>query len=201
MLPKFSRLFALGLSLVSMVHANDNDSISSSGGKYFDHRLEIAVPAFAQDDPRWSAVRLGVSTDTLGDEGCAVTSAAMVASIFGVKTDPQKLNDFLTRTGGLDNDGLIDWSMVASVAPDRLELAYNGCASFDIIDTSLLSGNPVIVVIPLQDGAYHFVVIVGKIGRNYLIRDPADSARPYPLCRRTDKISSICIFRSARLSR
>jgi hypothetical protein len=125
----------------------------------------------------------------------------MVASFYGVRTDPQKLNDFLTRTGGLDNEGLIDWSMVASVAPDRLELAYNGSASFDIIDTSLLAGNPVIVVIPLRDGAYHFVVIVGKFGRNYLIRDPADSARPYPLFQRTDKISSICVFRPARPSR
>jgi ABC-type bacteriocin/lantibiotic exporter with double-glycine peptidase domain len=184
-----------------MVHADDNESISSIGGKYFRSRLEIPVPAFAQDDPRWSSVRLGVSTDTSGDEGCAVTSAAMVASFYGVKTDPQKLNDFLTRTGGLDNDGLIDWSMVASVAPDRLELAYNGSASFDIIDTSLLAGNPVIVVIPLRDGAYHFVVIVGKVGRNYLIRDPAASARPYPLSQRTGKIRSICIFRATSHSR
>lgn len=185
---------------MKIVRADDSDAISSIGGKYFDHRLEIPVPAFAQDDPRWSAVRLGVSTDTLGDEGCAVTSAAMVASFYGVNTDPQKLNDFLTRTGGLDNDGLIDWSMVASVAPDRLELVYNGRASFTIIDKSLLAGNPVIVVIPLRDGAYHFVVIVGKVGRNYLIRDPAASSRPYPLSERADKITSICIFRSARLS-
>jgi hypothetical protein len=30
------------------------------------------------------------STDTLGDEGCAVTSAAMVATFYGIKTDPRQ---------------------------------------------------------------------------------------------------------------
>src|SRR5271154_6110476 len=88
-----------GLLLVSIAHADDSGSISSSGGRYFDHRVEISVPVFAQDDPRWSTVKLGGSADTLGTEGCSVTSAAMVAAFYGIKTDPQRLNDFLTRTG------------------------------------------------------------------------------------------------------
>jgi hypothetical protein len=41
--------------------------------------------------------------------------------------------------------------------------------------SNLLSGNPVIAVISLPDGGYHFMVIVGKEGRDYLIRDPAAS--------------------------
>jgi hypothetical protein len=185
-----------GLFLVSIAHADDSSWISSSGGRYFDHRVEISVPAFAQDDPRWSTVKLGGSTDTLGTEGCAVTSAAMVAAFYGIKTDPQRLNEFLTRTGGLDREGLIDWSLVPSVAPDRWELAYNGVASYERIDENLLAGNPVIVLIPLRDGAGHFVVIVGKEGRDYLIRDPADSDHPYPLRELTGRINGLCIFRS-----
>ncbi|MEA3164989.1 MAG: hypothetical protein QOE88_2807, partial [Verrucomicrobiota bacterium] len=55
--------------------------IPSIGGRYFDDRVEIPVSAFTQDDPRWSDVRLGPSTDTLGDEGCAVTSTAMWAAV------------------------------------------------------------------------------------------------------------------------
>ena len=116
----------------------------------------ILMPAFAQDDPRWGEVRLGPSTDTLGDEGCAVTAAAMVAAFYGIKTDPQQLNAFLTRTGGFTDDGLIHWSRVPAIAPDHLELAYNGGPSYELIDSNLLAGNPVIVLFPLPHGGYHF---------------------------------------------
>src|SRR4051812_9642143 len=97
----------LALNFDAVVHAEVNGAIPSIGGRYFDRRVEMRVPAFAQDDPRWSNVRLGPSTDTLGDEGCAVTSAAMVAAFYGIKTDPLQLNAFLTRTGGFSGDGLI----------------------------------------------------------------------------------------------
>ena len=180
------------------VHAEVNGAIPSVGGRYFVGRVEIPVPAFAQDDPRWGDIRLGPSSDTLGDEGCAVTSAAMVAAFYGIKTDPQQLNTFLTRTGGLDGDGLIDWNQVPSIAPAHLKLAYNGAPSYKLIDSNLLAGNPVIVLIALPDGGYHFVVIVGKEGRNYLIRDPAASRfRPvYPLRELTDRIAGLCFFRT-----
>jgi hypothetical protein len=188
----------LALNFDAVVHAEVNGAIPSIGGRYFHGRVEIPVPAFAQDDPRWSDVRLGPSTDTLGDEGCAVTSAAMVAAFYGIKTDPQQLNAFLTRTGGFTGDGLIHWSRVPSIAPAHLELAYNGVPSYELIDSNLLAGNPVIALIPLPDGGYHFVVIVGKEGRHYLIRDPAASPfrRAYHLRDLTDRIAGLCFFRT-----
>ena len=180
----------------SIVRAEVSGTIPSSGGRYFDRRVEIPVPAFAQDDPRWSNVRLGPSSDTLGDEGCAVTSAAMVIAFYGIKTDPLQLNNFLTRAGGLSDDGLIEWSRVAAIAPAYLKLSYNGNASYELIDTNLLERNPVIAFIRLPDGGYHFVVIVGKEAHNYLIRDPAASPvrRPYPLSELTDRIQGVCFF-------
>ena len=187
----------LALNFAAVVHAEVNGAIPSIGGRYFHRRVEIPVPAFAQDDPRWSEVRLGPSTDTLGDEGCAVTSAAMVAAFYRIKTDPEQLNAFLTRTGGFSDDGLIDWSRVSSIAPAHLKLAYNGGPSYELIDSNLLAGNPVIVLIPLPGGGYHFVVIVGKEGRDYLIRDPAASPfrRAYRLRDLTDRIAGLCFFR------
>ena len=59
----------LALNFDAVIQAKDNRAIPSIGGQYFESRVEIPVPAFAQDDPRWSDVRLGPSTDTLGDEG------------------------------------------------------------------------------------------------------------------------------------
>jgi hypothetical protein len=197
--------FVLGIFILftavnfgAVVHAETNGTIPSTGGEYFERRVEIPVPVFAQDDPRWSNVRLGPSTDTLGDEGCAVTSAAMVISFYGIKTDPLQLNSFLTKAGGFSDDGLIHWRRVPAIAPSHLELAYNGYASYELIDANLLEKNPVIAVIHLRDGAYHFVVIVGKEGRNYLIRDPAAPVfwQPYPLSKLTDRIDGICFFRT-----
>ena len=188
----------LALNFNGVVHAEVNVAIPSTGGQFFASRVEIPVPAFAQDDPRWANVRIGPSTDTLGDEGCAVTSAAMVAAFYGIKTDPQQLNAFLTRTGGFTDDGLIHWSRVPGIAPDHLELAYNGSPSYELIDSNLLAGNPVIVLFPLPHGGYHFVVIVGKEGWDYLIRDPAASPfrRPYHLRDLTDRITGLCFFRT-----
>ncbi|MBV8140597.1 MAG: C39 family peptidase [Verrucomicrobia bacterium] len=187
----------MAFSFVALVHAEGEGAIPSVGGRYFARRMILPVPAFAQDDPRWSDVRLGPSTDTLGYEGCAVTSAAMVAAFYGIKTDPQQLNAFLTRTGGFTDDGLIHWSRVQLIAPTRLALAYNGAPSYELIDSNLLAGNPVIVLIRLPEGGYHFVVVVGKDGRDYLIRDPAASPqrRVYPLRDLTDRIGGLCFFR------
>jgi hypothetical protein len=186
----------IALNFDSIIRAEVSGTIPSSGGRYFDRRVEIPVPAFAQDDPRWSNVRLGPSSDTLGDEGCAVTSAAMVIAFYGIKTDPLQLNNFLTRAGGLSEDGLIEWSRVPAIAPAYLKLSYNGNASYELIDTNLLERHPVIAFIRLPDGGYHFVVIVGKEGHNYLIRDPAASPvrRPYPLSELTDRIQGVCFF-------
>src|SRR5258708_14964591 len=81
----------LALNFDAVVLAEVNGPIPSIGGQYFDRRVEIPVPAFAQDDPRWSDARLGPSSDTLGAERCAVTSAAMLATFYRIWTDPTQL--------------------------------------------------------------------------------------------------------------
>ena len=72
----------------------------------------------------------------------------------------------------------------------------DGGPSYELIDSNLLAGNPVIVLFALRHGGYHFVVIVGKEGWDHLIRDPAASPfRPaYPLRCRTDQIAGLCFF-------
>jgi hypothetical protein len=190
-------VLSLVLAFNAFVYAEVDGTIPSVGGRYFGRRVVLPVPAFAQDDPRWSDVPLGPSTDTLGDEGCAVTSAAMVAAFYGIKTDPQQLNAFLTRKDGFTGDGLIHWNRVPLIAPAHLALAYNGGPSYELIDSNLLAGNPVIVLIRLPEGGYHFVVIVGKERLNYLIRDPAVSPhrRAYRLHDLADRIAGLCFFR------
>ncbi|MCE0484903.1 MAG: C39 family peptidase [Methylacidiphilales bacterium] len=172
--------------------------ISSSGGHYFVHRIVIPVPAFEQGDPRWTFDLLGPTFDTMGQSGCAVTSAAMVLASYGVDTDPQRLNQYLTTHAGYTPNGWLFWEKAAEVAPyAQVEKAYEDIPSYDLIDQNILAGNPVIVRLTLADGHTHFVVIVGKEGWDYLIRDPArpPSWSIYPLKDLTSRIEALRFYR------
>jgi hypothetical protein len=144
-----------------------------SGGSYFPHRFELPVPAFAQDDPRWASQLLGPTTDTLGDEGCTLTSVVMVLNFYGIETDPSRLNRYLTTHFGYDEEGLLSFRQVCAFAPQHIRLAYQGPPSYQALDEDLLARHPVILQLTRRDGATHFVVIAGKEGLDYLVRDPA----------------------------
>jgi hypothetical protein len=159
--------------------------LSPWGGRYFFHRLELAVPSFRQGEEKWRDDPLGgVETNgTLGGEGCAVAAAAMVFKSYGIEVDPQQLNWFLTPVGGFTENGWLYWDRAAWFAPDRVRHVYEDLASYQLIDSNLSRGNPLIVRVRLSNGVTHFVVIAGKDGFDYLIADPgAGSAKGlYPL--------------------
>jgi len=157
--------------------------LSPRGGLPFPIERVIDVPQFFQADPNWSHDSLGDSPGTLGGEGCAVTSAAMVLKFYGMDVDPGRLNRFLKLGEGYEGRGWIRWEVAALFSPGKVEKAYEDLPSYGLIDWNLLMGNPVIVRLRLPDGITHFVVIVGKRGADYLIRDPAGRGRGavYPL--------------------
>jgi hypothetical protein len=150
-----------------------NGSIPTTGGHFFEKRLELPVADFAQDDPRWGQEHLGPTTDTLADEGCTLTSVVMVLNYYKVRCDPSLLNHFLASHGGYDEEGLLDFERVVEFAPDKVRLDYQGDPSYDALDRNLLAGHPVIVQLTLYGGYRHFVVVMGKQGYDYLVRDPA----------------------------
>lgn len=159
--------------------------ISPRGGRYFFHRLELAVPSFRQGDDKWSDDPLGgvPENGTIGGEGCAVAAAAMLFKFYGIDVDPQQLNWYLTTVGGYTDQGWLYWDRAAWFAPDRVRHVYEDLPSYALIDSNLAHGNPVIVRVRLRNGITHFVVIAGKDGFDYLIRDPGAGAAKgfYPL--------------------
>jgi hypothetical protein len=172
--------------------------ISSSGGLYFVHRVALPVPVFTQNDPRWTFQLLGPTFDTMGQAGCAVTSAAMVLATYGVDTDPDRLNQYLTTHAGYTEQGWLYWEKAAEIAPGgQVEKAYEDLPSYALIDHNLLEGNPVIVRLTLRNGHTHFVVVAGKDGWNYLVQDPARSPTRgiYPLKELTGNIEALRFFR------
>ena len=130
------------------------------GGRYFFHRVELPVPSFRQSDERWSDDPIGGVPDngTLGGEGCAVAAAAMVFKFYGIETDPQQLNWFLTAVDGYTERGWLYWDRAAWLAPDRVRHVYEDLPSYQLIDSNLAHGNPVIVRVRLANGITHFVV-------------------------------------------
>ena len=159
--------------------------LAPRGGRYFLHRLELPVPSFRQGDERWSEDALGgvEENGTMGSAGCAVASTAMVFQSYGIKVDPQELNWFLTDTEGYTPEGWLYWDRAAWWAPDRVRHVYEDLPSYQLIDSNLARSNPAIVRVQLSSGITHFVVIAGKDGFDYLVRDPGAGAAKgfYPL--------------------
>lgn len=176
-------LFFLGAMVLGTVLYFSKGPLAASGGMYFFKRVELPVPQFFQGDPRWANDPLGPTNSTLGGEGCAVASAAMVLRSYGVDTDPGSLNRFLSDHEGYTPQGWLYWEKAAEAAPKQARHVYEDAASHYLIDSNLRRGNPVIVRLRYSNGITHFMVICGKDGFDYLVRDPgAGGAKGvYPL--------------------
>jgi hypothetical protein len=159
--------------------------LSPRGGRYYFQRVELPVPSYRQGDERWRSDPIGgvPRNGTLGSVGCAVAAVAMVFQSYGIDTDPQQLNWYLTASDGYTEQGWLYWDRAAWLAPDRVQHVYEDLPSYHLIDSNLARGNPVIVRVRFSSGVTHFVVIAGKDGFDYLIRDPGAGAAKgyYPL--------------------
>jgi len=147
-----------------------------SGGLFIPGEILLPGPHYLQADPAWGAARLGTTGDTLATSGCAVASAAMVLAGYGADTDPGRLNQFLCdMPDGYTPEGWLYWEKAALVDPElakRILPHYEAAPSHFLIDWNLLRGNPVIVRIRIPGGPSHFLVVCGKRGFDYLVRDP-----------------------------
>lgn len=173
--------------------------ISGHGGLPILGRIEIAVPPFFQEDPKWSSLPLGSDNgvDTIGSAGCALSSAAMVLSFYGMDLDPKKLNDYLLVHNGYEGNAWLKWEVAATYPPNIAEHVYEDLPSYGLIDWNLLKGNPVIVRIRRKTGITHFVVIVGKQGLDYLVRDPGEQGREgvYPFYKLSPSMEALRYYR------
>ena len=99
----------------------------------------------------------------------------MVMKFYGIDTDPGRMNDFLRDHGGYTENNDLIWEGPATLAPTQVRHVYEDLPSYYLIDSNLRRGNPVIVRLRLSNGITHFVVIMGKQGFDYLIRDPSSA--------------------------
>lgn len=121
---------------------------------------------YNQRDSQWGSVGLGQSSYSIADDGCLLTSMAMVYTHYGHRdVTPLSINSNASNFSGIP-PALLKYSITANgVSSERV--------SADI-DSTLASGNPVIVGISYDGGPYpdHFVVFVSGSGGSYIMNDP-----------------------------
>ena len=119
---------------------------------------------FLQADPRWGNDVVGGSGESLSAVGCTICAVAMAAGSLGYDVTPGELNARLVRADGYTSRGWLIWSKV----------------SIPVVRFFLPGGIP------------HWVAIVGKSGKEYLVKDPLDSTKQIvTLSRKTKTIVSV----------
>jgi len=129
-------------------------------------------PIYRQNDPRWKNDELGGSGEPFGATGCTVCCLSMALARFGIEIDPGTLNRTLDSIGGFTERGWLKWNAVPRITGGRLMVDVSPRRDYATIDRALREGNPVLVRVLLDGGVVHWVVIVGKDGYDYLMKDP-----------------------------
>lgn len=137
----------------------------------------IPTPNYLQTDPRWAEDTLGGTREKFANVGCTVCCLAMALDAHGVKVTPKALNDFLKKNGGFTERGWLKWESVPKFSQGKVVMGYIRNPSFQRIDAALKSNQPVIAKVLIDRAVAHWVLIVGKEKKEYLIHDPWATAK------------------------
>lgn len=127
---------------------------------------------YSQKDPNWASDRLGQTSDTMGRDGCLVTSAAMALTNLGFQTNPKDLNKRLTATKSYTSRGWLIWDGIRRVTDGRAKATYYDKVDAETIDACMTRGDYPMVQFYLPNGRSHWAMIVRHDARGYHMRDP-----------------------------
>ncbi|MGA2749820.1 MAG: C39 family peptidase [Verrucomicrobiota bacterium] len=167
-----------GLGIAAWQLRDRNSSpIAARGGEPFQNFAAIETPIFVQNDDRWKNEIIGGTGERLGDVGCAVCSLAMALDHFGLHYTPKELNDRLKSSRAYTWRGWVKWQAVSTITDNKIKVEAVAKPSHADIDTALRSGYPVVAKLFINGTIPHWVLIVGKKGTEYLMRDPLGDGR------------------------
>jgi len=135
--------------------------------------MKLAVQKVSQ---RGYQEKLGTSSVTIDQYGCALASLCMVENYFGFKVDILTLNNLLIEKGVYANRNLMQWWSVQKVnefvsLKDWIDCVVTA-APINKIEEALNMGLPCILHVdlnPNEPGADHFVVCFGMTEDKHLI--------------------------------
>jgi hypothetical protein len=191
--PRLVIILALGACLVAAGVAAlvfqrtylDTDVTIDAVGPLGSEVDAIPVTFLCQNDPRWSAQKLGRSGYRIGDSGCALCCVAMALSTIE-PVGVERLNAHLAGGEGYTAGGLIIWKRVRLVPGWSIGPI---ATSHDAILASLRERRPVLAKVAIQGGLIHWVLITGVRAGRYLIADPLEPTSDGRRC--LDEISPV----------
>jgi predicted double-glycine peptidase len=100
---------------------------------------------------------------------CGGAAAAMVFRYWGdAHADPKQFAPLIDRAGG----GLAT-GVLAKAIEDRGWRAVRFTGSIESVADLLRDGRPVIVLLKVRNGRFHYVVVTGTTGTRIVVHDPA----------------------------
>jgi hypothetical protein len=153
------------------LRGRDSPPIAAAGGVAFTNFAPIATPHYLQRDPQWKddTIRSG---ETLGKVGCTVSSLAMALAHYGISFTPKTLNEALKTNEGYTRRGWLQWRAVTKISSGKVSVRVLDKPAHSDIDAALRAQNPVLVKVFINRVIPHWVIVVGKEGMDYLMRDP-----------------------------
>lgn len=139
--------------------------------------VQDAERFYLQADPRWAREKIGGSGEELRAVGCTNCCLCMALAQHGIAMTPSELNRKHIQTDGYTERGWIKWDAVEDVSQKRVRIDIPEKPTHRDIDQALAVGNPVLVKIVYRPGVLHWVLVVGRDGREYLMKDPLGDGR------------------------
>ena len=166
--------------------------IASAGGR----ELELINPAekiyYLQADPRWGGDLIGGSDEPLALVGCTLCSVAMASGSLGYLIAPGELNKRLIQVNGYTQRGWLKWEKIKTVSGGKVDVREPDSLSHLEIDNALEAGELPVVKYFINKNIPHWVLIVGKSGKEYLVKDPLNSNKKIvALSEKTKEIVSV----------
>lgn len=177
----------------------NSKAIASHGGEEFQHFPVIETPVYLQRDKSWEADQIGGTGETLGRVGCTVCCLAMSLAHFGIHMTPGELNGWLKTHEGYSPRGWLRWESVSKLSAGEVYVDFRAPLKHETIDAALKARQPVVAKVFINDVVTHWVLIVGKEGTEYLVRDPLGSrSEPELLSRYPSGVHAIRVIKKSK---
>jgi hypothetical protein len=132
---------------------------------------------YLQHDKRWASDPIGGSGKPLQKVGCAICSLSMALARYGIAQTPGQLNQELKEVGGYNEKGWVYWNAIESVTGGKVYVEWRREPTLGDIERALALGQPVLVKVAPTGMLQHWVMLAGRDGREFLMRDPLDQAK------------------------
>ena len=150
---------------------------------------------FLQNDNRWKRQTLGGTNESLEDDGCLVTAAAMALVNLGFRTDPGDLTNRLKAYNGFTKNGWLVWSGLERATAGKAKTVFHDRSDDATVRSCLTAGYYPLVKFDLPSRRTHWAVVIKETDRGFYVRDPmVSSSTPVPLKSRANGIDAVrCI--------